>query len=51
MVITESGTELLRRMWAIYGGEIHESLERRLGRRDVATLVALLDRLLDEPPD
>jgi len=51
VVITESGTELLRRMWAIYGGEIHESLERRLGRRDVATLVALLDRLLDEPPD
>ena len=47
VVITPEGTELLRRMWAVYGGEIQVGLEAALTPRQLATLGSLLGRLLD----
>jgi len=49
VAITPLGRETRRRMWPVYARAIQESVGDRLAEEDLATLNALLGRLLKDP--
>jgi DNA-binding MarR family transcriptional regulator len=47
--ITQSGTELLRKMWPVYASVLEAELEAALSAREVSTLGAILGKLAPRP--
>lgn len=45
ILITEEGTEVLKRMWPVYGSGIHEGIEGSLEPEEVLMLAELLEKL------
>lgn len=43
--VTTNGTDLLHRMWPVYGRVIHEELDSRLSTDELALLGRIVDRL------
>ncbi len=47
--ITSAGTELLRRVWPVYGAVISEQLEGKLTSTEITALGEILNKLLEQP--
>ncbi|MBZ9765800.1 MarR family winged helix-turn-helix transcriptional regulator [Mesorhizobium sp. CA6] len=47
--ITQSGRNMRRRIWAVYGASIAELMGDRLSAQDLKTLASLLGQLRDPP--
>lgn len=45
ILITDEGTEVLKRMWPVYGSEIYEGIEECLEPEEVLQLAQLLEKL------
>lgn len=45
VLITEEGTEVLKRMWPVYSFELHEAIEGKLEPEEVQLLSQLLEKL------